>query len=299
MPTLCQMPRQMSSIGWCALLIMWALPVAAQNVVISEVMYRPGPEHTEWIEIYNAGVEPVDLQGWRLGDDADPTGRPITDRRVMLRPNVYMALGPKDANFSKYPKPRRILRMREGFPRLNNHEDSVTLMDSTGRRRDHIHYTSSWGGERTVSLERINPRRSGNNERNWGSSNAEAGGTPGQPNSISRQTNPAKITWILDPNPFSPNGDGIDDIVLITWKLPVAAAKIKLQVLNPKEQPVRTLLNNTTSKAEQSTLWDGRNREGQTVAPGVYLLDIEAQEQRTGKKYTSRMPLVLGGQLPR
>jgi hypothetical protein len=43
---------------------------ARSRLVINEVMAAPiGPEPTqEWVELYNAGTAPVNLEGWKLGD---------------------------------------------------------------------------------------------------------------------------------------------------------------------------------------------------------------------------------------
>ncbi len=43
-------------------------PAPAPNVVINEVYYH-GDSSVEWIELYNAGGEPVDLNGWSISDN--------------------------------------------------------------------------------------------------------------------------------------------------------------------------------------------------------------------------------------
>ncbi|MHC5109826.1 MAG: lamin tail domain-containing protein [Planctomycetota bacterium] len=55
---------------------------SSATVVISEIMYNPSsseavPNQVEWVEIYNAGVVPVDISGWYLADeDGETTGLP-------------------------------------------------------------------------------------------------------------------------------------------------------------------------------------------------------------------------------
>ncbi|MEM1331491.1 MAG: lamin tail domain-containing protein [Planctomycetota bacterium] len=44
---------------------------SSPDVIITEVFYNPaGSEaETEWVEIFNAGSEPIDISGWALGDE--------------------------------------------------------------------------------------------------------------------------------------------------------------------------------------------------------------------------------------
>ncbi len=61
------------------LVFLFALSCAyAQNVVINEFMASNGStiadedgDYPDWIELYNAGSEPVNLEGWGLTDDTD------------------------------------------------------------------------------------------------------------------------------------------------------------------------------------------------------------------------------------
>ncbi len=57
------------------LLTSWAAAAVAQDdILINEILFNPaGPDSSaEWVELYNPGASPVDLDGWRL-TDADST----------------------------------------------------------------------------------------------------------------------------------------------------------------------------------------------------------------------------------
>src|SRR6266853_2497710 len=51
--------------------LMWSGPLVCSQVLINELMYHPPPAvpedvRKEWIELYNAGTNAVDLAGWRF-----------------------------------------------------------------------------------------------------------------------------------------------------------------------------------------------------------------------------------------
>jgi len=91
-------------------LMMICLPGSARGqVVISEIMYNPNsnegwpadpndpddkgkPNLVEWVEIYNAGDEPVDLSGWALADEDGQT-KPLRDG-VVLKPGEAAVIVP-------------------------------------------------------------------------------------------------------------------------------------------------------------------------------------------------------------
>jgi len=72
------------------------------------------------------------------------------------------------------------------------------------------------------------------------------------------------------PNPFSPNGDGINDITTIHYYLD-SYNTITVTIRDINEVVVRTLLDNATRTAgEQSINWDGTNGSGTLVANNDY-----------------------------
>jgi len=77
------------------------------------------------------------------------------------------------------------------------------------------------------------------------------------------------------PNPFTPNNDGVNDVVTFDFKLFLVTAEteVSLTVFTLDGQPVRKVA--TVSKAGKQQLeWNGRDEAGNTVPPGVYLYRI-------------------------
>lgn len=61
-------------------------PAADARVVINEVLAVASDDSSDWIELYNASDEPVDLTAWRLTDDV---GAP-PDEAWMLPANTWL-----------------------------------------------------------------------------------------------------------------------------------------------------------------------------------------------------------------
>ena len=80
----------------------------------------------------------------------------------------------------------------------------------------------------------------------------------------------------VEPNPFTPNGDGINDQVQIRFSLGNlnAERKIEVQVFDLGGRRVWELTEKTFGN--QQVLWDGRDHAGQLVPPGIYLCKIAA-----------------------
>jgi hypothetical protein len=43
-------------------------------MVINEIMYSPGLQEPEWVEVYNAGTGAVDLRDWMIADALATSG---------------------------------------------------------------------------------------------------------------------------------------------------------------------------------------------------------------------------------
>ena len=83
------------------------------------------------------------------------------------------------------------------------------------------------------------------------------------------------------PNPFNPS-------TTIAWEIP-RTAPVTLKIHDMAGRLVRTLLSGATHEAgRQSTVWNGRDDGGRSVAAGVYLYSLETSQERL----TGRMSLV-------
>lgn len=86
----------------------------------------------------------------------------------------------------------------------------------------------------------------------------------------------------MAPATFTPQGDGINDEVEITYTLfsVLNAVEVKVELLTLAGQRVRRLSGGEQGAGRHTLRWDGRDNAGQIVAPGVYLARIAVDTDR-------------------
>jgi len=82
---------------------------------------------------------------------------------------------------------------------------------------------------------------------------------------------PIEITDLkVSPNPFSPNGDGIDDVLNIHFRLS-GDAVLTITVVDSRNNVVKTLANEQSfTQGEHNLTWDGKTDNGATAPTGSY-----------------------------
>lgn len=157
---------------------------APPAIRITELMYNPpsGQEY-EFIEIYNAGSQPVDLNGWSFTgvDYVFPPGS-------VLAPGSRIILAPNDSPSAWRTKYPGVTPFAYYAGNLSNSGEQVALFDETGAVVTSVTYddggqwpTSPDGGG--FSLELIDPLGDWDNPTFWKASSA-LNGSPGNANSL-------------------------------------------------------------------------------------------------------------------
>ena len=90
-----------------------------------------------------------------------------------------------------------------------------------------------------------------------------------------------------NPNPFTPNGDGVNDELTLSYKLREVTAlrDVALEIYDLAGRRLKKLSLPSLSGVHRQR-WNGRDDDGQLVPPGTYLykltLDAERHVQKTG-----------------
>jgi len=177
------------------------------DVVIDEIMADPSPQislpNNEWIELKNTTNQPINLQGWRIGDAGGQTGA-MPD--FTLEPDSFVIICSNSAVAAMSVFGAAIAVT--GFPSLDNDGDQVFLIAANGGTVHAVAYSSSWyhnelKKEGGWTLEMVDTKAPCMGISNWKASTDRQGGSPGRINSIDGinddQTGPSlKNAYVLD-----------------------------------------------------------------------------------------------------
>jgi hypothetical protein len=298
------------------------------DIVINEIMYDPInnpddnlPDQSEYIELRNTKDYAVSLQGITFHDAPDENGNvrtltPVdTRQKYIASKGTALIYADKAAGFQQSRIARffhldeapahSIIRIDRKTLSLASSGDAVYLASGDGKTIDSVYYDESWqnpnlADSKGIALERINPNGPSNNASNWGSSTAEAGGTPGQENSLYQTPAPKKRQKAgihFSPNPFSPDGDGRDDHLFINYKLDEPDYLITVDIYDRFGRKVRTLANDKPAGLKGSLIWDGLKDDGSRNRIGIYIVIFKAYNAATGEKKVFKKTVVLARRL--
>ncbi|NOX88532.1 MAG: lamin tail domain-containing protein [Calditrichaeota bacterium] len=241
-------------------------------LVINEIKFLTRQDEPEWIELFNKGGEPVSLRGWAISDDRDTS---FIDSSIVIYPNSFKILTSDSSVKAFYDLSDSLIVVLKHFPTLNNDQDKLFLLAPWGAWVEQAPYRSDWLlGEdwRKPSLERINPELDARMENNWGPSAAKKGATPGAVNSLFEPVRSPSLSLSVDPNPFSPDGDGFEDNTIIGMKVPAKAAKVRVTIFDVLGRKIITLSDNQLVGQSYQLTWNGRDSHKKKVRMGIYVV---------------------------
>ena len=292
----------------------FGLPQSVKNrdVVINEVLFYPLTEGVDYVELYNRSQKTIDLSSLILGtvknsppNPPDTLFYPLTFTQTLLFPGDFMVLtsspGKVKAQYAT-KNPKAFLRMMP-FPAYNKDAGSVLLFSKL-HKIDAFDYTEKMQYPllrytQGVALERISVNGKTNNPDNWHSAAESAGfGTPGYRNSQSVSVNPDSIRGEIDIDPeiFSPDNDGYQDILHIKYKFKTSGNTMTINIFSTSGQLVRKLVNNAYVGTDGVVLWNGLKDDGTKALVGIYVFYIRVFDQN-GKVMQFKKTAVLAAKL--
>jgi hypothetical protein len=147
------------------------------------------------------------------------------------------------------------------------------------------------------STEKYRTSASSNNVKNWGISVGDEGQTPGYQNSLFFSDFPSKGTVEFSPDPFSPDGDGIDDLLTLTFSLPYLEAAIRWEVIDMAGRIIAKPYYNYYVGQNGKLTWNGKRDNGKPARIGIYVMKISFQDANSTKSMERVKTVVLAKQL--
>ncbi|MBA4406776.1 hypothetical protein C0389_05825, partial [bacterium] len=274
------------------------------SLVINEIMFDPAVGNSEYLEFFNTTEDSIQLTGIQLKAGASGKYK-LTSTYLTLQPKKYFVLAADSSIYKNYSwlKGESISNIAGSSSlSLSNEGTTIVLKDSKGNTLDSLIYSPDWHSKNVVttknkSLERLNPLFDSNKRTNWNTSVSIDGATPGRQNSIFSQnlSREAKVT--INPNPFSPDGDGFEDFAVINFELTNPLSQVRIKVYDSQGRIVRTLAENRPSSSNNSVVFDGLDDGGKPLRIGIYILLIEAVAEGRGNVEIFKTPIVVARKL--
>jgi len=282
-------------------------PILVGDLLFNEILFDNPDNSTEYLEIYNNSEKLLNVSDLifttRKKDGTLNTGNKIPPKTLML-PHAYLALctdADSVRNYYHCPEESNIISTK--WSSLNNESATLVLTNSTKDTiYDELTYSVKWHhalikDPKGVSLERINPNLPTQNANSWHSAASEVKhGTPGYENSqyrdIVTSETTEKMVW-TEPEAFSPDNDGVDDVCLIHYKTNMDGYVGNVIILNKAGAKICRLASNILLASNGSFIWDGRTDKGKLANVGIYIAYFELFNPEHGIRKQIKLPIVV------
>ena len=104
---------------------------------------------------------------------------------------------------------------------------------------------------------------------------------------ISAQGSNLVANFVAEPNPFTPNGDGVNDEIEVRFDVQrlLTPRAVLMEVYDLNGNRIR-IVERFLSSGGYSEMWDGKDDLGRVVLPGLYILRISTQADDAGDART-------------
>ncbi len=272
------------------------------SLIINEILYEPSTGNPEFVEFYNNSNDTIQIGGMdlRIGDKDKIK---LSSSYFVVPPRQFFVLASDTTIFSVYPglKNNSLVKISKTLS-LSNSGAKLFIKDLSGKTLDSLYYLPNWHNRNFIdtknkSLERINPALNSDDKTNWSSCVANEGATPGKANSIFTESLEPKSKVSINPNPFSPDGDGFEDFTILSFDLPYKISQVNMKVFDNQGRMVRSVLSNRPSSSNNSIIFDGLDDNGKALRMGIYILLIEFFADGSNNVETIKTPIVIARKL--
>lgn len=259
--------------------------IQKNDVLLSEILFNPKSEGSDFVEIYNNAPYSIDLKELTIAQftkDSLSSIREISKKQLLLEPGEYLALSVDPENIKKeYSVKNEESIHKMGSMPVFNDDEGIAILLSNGKTIDQLSYTEKMHfpllkNVEGVSLERSKLNKATSEGGNLRSATMASGGaTPGYQNSQNTDEQILQDEWAIISKTFSPDNDGFEDLFEISYRKSIPGELANISIFNDQGALVKKLIRNYTLNTEGTIIWDGINDQNQMSPMGIYLLHVE------------------------
>jgi len=276
--------------------------------IINEILFNPRSNAYDFIELYNNSNKIFDASKLYIAN-RNSSGvissiKALSPLPYYIFPGDYIVETEDADNLAlqylvKNPENVLLLSSPPSFP---DDEGTVVALNFQGNVVDEVKYKDDWhfkliDNAEGVSLERIDPDGTSQDETNWHSAASTAGyGTPTYKNSQYKLVQSINAAIAISPNVFSPDNDGRDDIATVQYAVTEPGYIANVTIFDAAGRPVRNLVRNGILGLSGYWNWDGLDDKGLKLPVGTYIIFSEIFNLQ-GKKQKFKNTVVLARKL--
>lgn len=266
------------------------------DVVINEILFNPGSNGVDYVEIYNRSKKNIDLKNIYIANrstaGAVSSITQVTAGNYLFFPGDYMVIT-SDASIVKrdyITLNADAFAVLSSTPSYNDDKGDVIILNAQGKIIDELAYSEKWhfkliDNPEGVALERIDHNAATQQQDNWHSAATSVGyGTPTYKNSQYRSDTELKGSVSVSPEIFSPDNDGRDDFATIDYSFPSPGYIANITILDATGRLVRYLQRNALCGIKGNYRWDGLGEKNQKLPTGIYIVYTEVFNLNGKKK---------------
>jgi hypothetical protein len=267
------------------------------ELVINEILSNPKGDGVDYVEIFNRSSHVFDFSDLNLAS-YDTLAKQITSPEniapegYLIFPGEYVVCTENAAMVKQQystPNPNGFAQM-VSMPSYNNDEGIVVLCTPSQIIIDLLKYSADMtfpllNSTDGVSLERINFNRPAYDKSNWHSAAESVGfGTPAYKNSQYSETTGDQGTITLSPEVFSPDNDGYNDVLNISYKFDEPGYTANITLFDAGGRLIRKLVQNELLGTSGVISWDGITDGNEKANTGIYIVYFEVFDLKGNMK---------------
>jgi hypothetical protein len=278
------------------------------EIIINEFMTDPVPGASDYVELYNSSSSPVDLDDCFLANrnDAGEISNTVsiqTGHRLLL-PGGYAAFTEDTAAIIRNYNIKNNIEAIDNLFQVNDlpsypdDKGNIILTDQQGSLVDEVPYLDDWHhplliNTEGVSLEKISAGMVPASPSSWHSAASLSNyGTPGYRNSQAGIDGGQGREVSVSPSTISPNNDGHNDYLTVSFHLDKPGTIMFLQVYTLGGTMVRRPDQLQLNGREGSFTWEGFGSGVKRLPAGIYIICVNWQDL-AGHTFRKKFPVVI------